>query len=200
MAILILLFTKNLRLAITILVLACPGALVIGAPVSNVAGIGRGAKAGILIKGGDVIDQLAQVDTILFDKTGTVTEGRPTVKSIKEYQEDHWLALAADLEKQTNHPLARSIVEYYEKRGQKTTADFNLPITTIKGIGIKSEYQGQTIWIGSRRVLTENQIELTAQQSRDLQAIENDGQSVVLMTVDQKLVLMVGLVDQVRKG
>lgn len=199
-AILILLFTKNLRLAITILVLACPGALVIGAPVSNVAGVGRGAKAGILIKGGDVIDQLAQVDTILFDKTGTVTEGRPTVKSIKEYQEDHWLALAADLEKQTNHPLARSIVEYYEKRGQKTTADFNLPITTIKGIGIQSEYQGQTIWIGSRRVLTENQIELTTQQARDLQVIESDGQSVVLMTVDQKLVLMMGLVDQVRKG
>jgi Cd2+/Zn2+-exporting ATPase len=198
LAILIFAITRNLRLAITILVLACPGALVIGAPVSNVAGIGRGAKAGILIKGGSVIDQLSQVDTILFDKTGTVTEGRPTVKSIKEYQGDGWLKLAASLEKQTNHPLARSIVEYYEKRTQTVIDDIQIPITTVKGTGIQSKYQGETIWIGSQRILTNQPIELTAQQKTDLQTIEEEGQSVVLMTADNQLVLMIGLIDQVR--
>ena len=104
LALLTQLVTQDFRLAITILVLACPGALVIGTPVSNVAGIGRGAQSGILIKGGQVIDQLAKVRTILMDKTGTITTGKPTVQNFYQYSQQDWLAVAAQLEKQTNHP------------------------------------------------------------------------------------------------
>ncbi|MGA3322746.1 cation-transporting P-type ATPase, partial [Lactiplantibacillus pentosus] len=73
LAVLVFAFSRDFRLAITVLVLGCPGALVIGAPVSNVAGIGNGAKRGILIKGGEVVDTFAKVDTLVFDKTGTLT-------------------------------------------------------------------------------------------------------------------------------
>lgn len=200
LAITVFAWTQDVRLAITILVLACPGALVIGAPVSNVAGIGRGAKAGILIKGGSVVDQLAKVDTILFDKTGTVTEGHPTVKTLKQYEKSEWLKVAAELEKQTNHPLARSVVDYYERQSGLTVNSTEIIPETVKGIGVKARYQGQLIWIGSRRILSETNVQLNMEQQKDLNEIERDGQSVILMTVNQKLVLMIGLIDQVRNG
>lgn len=200
LAIAVFAWTQDVRLAITILVLACPGALVIGAPVSNVAGIGRGAKAGILIKGGSVVDQLAKVDTILFDKTGTVTEGHPTVKTLKQYEKAEWLKVAAELEKQTNHPLARSVVDYYERQSGLTVNSTEIIPETVKGIGVKARYQGQLIWIGSRRILSETNVQLNMEQQKDLNEIERDGQSVILMTVNQKLVLTIGLIDQVRNG
>lgn len=200
LAIAVFFWTQNVRLAITILVLACPGALVIGAPVSNVAGIGRGAKAGILIKGGSVVDQLAKIDTILFDKTGTVTQGHPTVKTLKQYEDGDWLRVAAELEKQTNHPLARSVVDYFESQSQTTVKNESVKLETVKGIGVKADDQGQAIWIGSQRILDQANVQLSSIQREDLTQIENDGQSVILMTVNQKLVLTIGLVDQVRDG
>ena len=80
------LLTRDLHIAITFLVIACPGALVIGAPVSNVAGIGNGAKHGVLVKGGEVMDIFSKVDTLVFDKTGTLTKGKPEVTDIKVFK------------------------------------------------------------------------------------------------------------------
>ncbi|HAQ1082764.1 TPA: HAD-IC family P-type ATPase, partial [Enterococcus faecium] len=82
------LISRDFRLAITVLVLGCPGALVIGAPVSNVAGIGNGAKRGILVKGGEAMDTFSKIDTFVFDKTGTLTKGTTAVSTIKNYTED----------------------------------------------------------------------------------------------------------------
>ncbi|MEL1196251.1 cation-transporting P-type ATPase, partial [Staphylococcus epidermidis] len=90
--------------------LGCPGALVIGAPVSNVAGIGTGAKRGILIKGGEVIDTFAKVDTLVFDKTGTLTQGKTAVTSFKAYQPTTTaiLTTAAAIERLSDHPLGQA--------------------------------------------------------------------------------------------
>ena len=97
MAALTFIFTRDLDTAITVLVLACPGALVIGAPTASVAGIGRGAQKGVLLKGGDTIHTFAKTDAVLFDKTGTLTAGRPEVTEVRSYCDDEYGALALAL-------------------------------------------------------------------------------------------------------
>src|SRR5690625_6775361 len=114
------LITLNVHLALTFLVMACPGALVISVPVSIVAGIGNGAKNGILIKGGDKIENLAKVNAMVFDKTGTLTKGKPEVTDIKTYgiSEKELLRLTAALETVSEHHLGRSIVKKAEEKGR----------------------------------------------------------------------------------
>ncbi len=115
LAILVWLISRNIELAVTILVLGCPGALVIGVPVSHVSGIGNGARHGILFKGSDVITNFSKVDTMLFDKTGTLTYGNPQVAQTIYYSSDRSLAesLLASVERESDHPLAKAIVNHY---------------------------------------------------------------------------------------
>ena len=105
-------FSQNIELAITILVLGCPGALVIGVPVSNVAGIGNGARNGVLLKGSEVIQDFSNVDTIVFDKTGTLTVGNPTVAATELYEKDsaETLGYLASVERESDHPLAKAVL------------------------------------------------------------------------------------------
>ena len=105
--------TRNFKLAITIMVLGCPGALVIGVPVSTVAGIGNGAKNGIIFKGSQVMDEMRKVDEIAFDKTGTLTIGHPEVSAVRVLNGDKAkiIKLAAAIEKKSNHPLANTIAK-----------------------------------------------------------------------------------------
>ncbi|HBO36482.1 MAG TPA: heavy metal translocating P-type ATPase, partial [Sphaerochaeta sp.] len=105
-------FSQDIELAITILVLGCPGALVIGVPVSNVAGIGNGARHGVLLKGSEVIHDFSRVDTIVFDKTGTLTEGNPSVADTNYYVSDirKTLGYLSSVERESDHPLAKAIV------------------------------------------------------------------------------------------
>src|SRR5699024_1057204 len=106
------LFSQNIELAITILVLGCPGALVIGVPVSNVAGIGNGARHGVLLKGSEVIGDFSKVDSILFDKTGTLTVGNPEVAETKTYgDEAETMKYLASVEAESDHPLAKAILK-----------------------------------------------------------------------------------------
>lgn len=108
------LFSRDIELAITILVLGCPGALVIGVPVSNVAGIGNGAKNGVLLKGSEVINDFRRLDTIVFDKTGTLTIGNPKVVDKEMYTNsvDEVLGYLSSVERESDHPLANAVVEY----------------------------------------------------------------------------------------
>src|SRR5699024_5301071 len=100
------LISQNIELAITILVLGCPGALVIGVPVSNVAGIGNGARHGVLLKGSEVIHDFSRTDTMVFDKTGTLTVGNPSVSETKYYTDkaDEVLGYLASIERESDHP------------------------------------------------------------------------------------------------
>ncbi|KRO22384.1 cation transport ATPase [Pediococcus argentinicus] len=198
-ALLIFAFTRDFRLAITFLVLGCPGALVIGAPVSNVAGIGRGAQSKILVKGGSVIDSLNKVDTILFDKTGTITTGKPTVSHFFDYQNDvSNLALAGQMEMATSHPLGKAIVEYAKQ--QTEIPNEAIDIITKNGVGLTTTVGGSLIQLGSPNVIAESQIKLTDQQQKDLHEIQTAGESVVMMTRENQLMLMFGIVDQLRPG
>lgn len=199
LAALVFIFSRDFRLAITVLVLGCPGALVIGAPVSNVAGIGNGAKRGILIKGGEVIDTFAKVDTLVFDKTGTLTEGNTAVTTMHTYTDNvaDQLGVAAAIEGVSDHPLGQAIITYAQK--QTTTDAPALDDTeTVKGQGICAKVAGQEVVIGNQKMMTAHQIKLNSQQAHDLNALQAAGQSTVIMAVDGQVQLMFGIADTIR--
>lgn len=200
LAALVFVFSRDFRLAITVLVLGCPGALVIGAPVSNVAGIGNGAKRGILIKGGEVIDTFAKIDTLVFDKTGTLTEGNTAVSSFKAYtdNQDQLLNLAATVEGVSDHPLGKAIIDYAGSHA-KAGATLNLDNTeTVKGQGICAEVNQSQIVIGNQKMLTAHDISLSTDQTHDLNDMQQAGKSTVIMAIDGVVQLIFGISDTVR--
>lgn len=193
------LITRDFKLAITILVLGCPGALVIGAPVSIVAGIGNGAKHGVLIKGGEVVNAMAGIDTMVFDKTGTLTKGDTAVAHVQFYTaaEQATLAVTTAVEAQSDHPLATAIVQYARERGVTDLPTIER-IETLKGLGVQAEVAGQTIRIGRAKMMTEAGIRLTGAQIAAITASQTVGQSTVLVAVDQQVVLLIGIADTVK--
>ncbi|MEJ1324744.1 HAD-IC family P-type ATPase [Latilactobacillus sakei] len=165
------LITRDFKLAITILVLGCPGALVIGAPVSIVAGIGNGAKNGVLIKGGEVVNTMAGIDTMVFDKTGTLTKGETAVAQVVNYAADEAivLKLAAAVEKQSDHPLAPAVVSYAQQQGL-TALPIVTHIETLKGLGVKAQVGEQLVRIGRAQLLTDAGIIVNKQQRAVIEA------------------------------
>ncbi|WP_424348889.1 heavy metal translocating P-type ATPase [Latilactobacillus sp. 5-91] len=193
------LITRDFKLAITILVLGCPGALVIGAPVSIVAGIGNGAKNGVLIKGGEVVNKMAGIDTMVFDKTGTLTKGETAVAQVVNYAADEAtvLELAAAVEKQSDHPLALAVVSYVQQQGL-TALPIVTHIETLKGLGVKAQVGEQVVRIGRAQLLTDAGIIIDEQQRAVIEASQRAGQSTVLVAIDQTLALIIGIADTVK--
>ncbi|MDE3281207.1 heavy metal translocating P-type ATPase [Lacticaseibacillus parahuelsenbergensis] len=187
------LVSRDVRLAITILVLGCPGALVIGAPVSNVVGLGFGAKHGILIKGGDVATKLDQIDTVMFDKTGTLTQGKISVATAQYWAVDRANAaeMIAAVEAATAHPLGQALVAYLQPQTTKTVED----VKVTRGVGVQAQVAGHTVSVGNQKILKQPQ---TSEQQAAIQTIVNGGASLVLATIDNKLVAAYGLRDQLR--
>lgn len=189
LAVLVGLISRDLSLAITVLVLGCPGALVIGVPVSTVAGIGTAAKKGIVVKGGKVLESLRKVDTLVFDKTGTLTVGKPQVETVQNINGDlnnNWRLLAS-LESESIHPLAHAILEAYPGE------DFD-PIDhseIIEGRGIVAQINGQEVLVGNERLMTESGISL-AQLSLPAESTH------VLMAVNRQLRLGIAVMDVLR--
>jgi Cd2+/Zn2+-exporting ATPase len=201
LAVLVFAFSHDFRLAITALVLGCPGALVIGAPVSNVAGIGNGAKRGILIKGGEVVDTFAKVDTLVFDKTGTLTEGNTAVTTMHTYTNnaDNQLALAAAIEGVSDHPLGQAIVSYADQQSAGGAPVLD-DTETVKGQGICAQVGKQEVVIGNQKMLTAHNIKLNPTQLKDLNDLQAGGQSTVIMAVDGQVQLIFGIADTIRPG
>ncbi len=201
LAVLVFAFSRDFRLAITVLVLGCPGALVIGAPVSNVAGIGNGAKRGILIKGGEVVDTFAKVDTLVFDKTGTLTEGNTAVTTMHTYTNnaDNQLALAAAIEGVSDHPLGQAIVSYADQQSAGVAPVLD-DTETVKDQGICAQVGKQEVVIGNQKMLTAHNIKLNPTQLKDLNDLQAGGQSTVIMAVDGQVQLIFGIADTIRPG
>lgn len=201
-ALLVYIFTRDFPTAITVLVLGCPGALVIGAPVSNVAGIGNGAKRGILLKGGAVMDDFSKVDTFVFDKTGTLTLGNTAVSTVKTYATDADLALTlvARAEQLSDHPLGRAITAYVAKQQLAFEALNVADNETVKGQGLVADIDQHHVLVGNLKLMTANQVTLSAQQNQDLADVQATGSSVVMVAVDGQLSLILGVSDVIRPG
>ena len=191
------LFSRDIELAITILVLGCPGALVIGVPVSNVAGIGNGARNGVLLKGSEVIGDFSRVDTMVFDKTGTLTVGNPKVAEKEIYAEDdidEVLAYLASVEKESDHPLANAIVEYIGDTKTYTVDKTDV----VKGGGIVAEVAGRRVAVGNVALMKEENVHLSEKALKDIAKFEKNGNSLVLTSVDGELKTLMGIRDQIR--
>jgi Cd2+/Zn2+-exporting ATPase len=197
LAIIVGLISQKLELAVTILVLGCPGALVIGVPVSNVAGIGNGAKQGILFKGSEVITKFSKVDTIMFDKTGTLTYGNPRVSQVKKYGQGQLAEqLLVSVENESAHPLAKAITGYYEDLEAKEVEASQV----LQGGGIIAQVAGQQVLVGNRYLLDQYHVPVTKEMERDLEELANAGNSLVLVAVNGQLELALGLKDEIRAG
>lgn len=197
LAIIVGLISQDLELAVTILVLGCPGALVIGVPVSNVAGIGNGAKQGILFKGSEVITKFSKVDTIMFDKTGTLTYGDPRVSQVKKYGQGQLAEqLLVSVEKESAHPLAKAITGYYEDLEAKEVEASSV----LQGGGIVAQVAGQQVLVGNRYLLDQYHVPVTKQMERDMEELASAGNSLVLVAVNGQLELALGLKDEIRAG
>lgn len=202
LALLVWLFSQDFKLAITVLVLGCPGALVIGAPVSNVAGIGNGANHGVLIKGGDVMATLAKVDTFVFDKTGTLTRGETTVSAYRQYgNAPAVLPLVAKVEQQSDHPLGKAIIDYAADHAEQVAVPQIEQVATIKGgQGLVATLEnGEQLLVGNLRLLTANQVLITKEQEAAMRELQQAGSSTVLVALNAKLVALIGgVADQIR--
>ena len=198
LAIIVWLISRNIELAVTILVLGCPGALVIGVPVSNVSGIGNGARHGILFKGSDVITNFSKVDTMLFDKTGTLTYGNPQVAQTIYYSSDRSLAesLLASVERESDHPLAKAIVNHYSG----SVVEVIDSTEVVQGGGVVARIQNHQVLVGNSYLMNQYNIPFTNQMKSDIAGMEAEGNSIVLTAIDGQIALVVGIRDQIRQG
>ncbi|GEL67482.1 heavy metal translocating P-type ATPase [Marinilactibacillus psychrotolerans] len=202
LAIVVYLFTQDLHLAITFLVIACPGALVIGAPVSNVAGIGNGARNGVLIKGGEIMDKFSKVDTLVFDKTGTLTKGKPEVTDIHTFNrldEEFLLGLVAKAEMISEHHLGQTIVKAAQNRGIDLASMEQSDGEVIKGNGIKAQVNGHSIIAGNRKLLQSEKISLVKAVEQYAVGREKQGNTAIFIVIDGKIAGMISIADQIRE-
>ncbi|NLM38266.1 MAG: heavy metal translocating P-type ATPase [Firmicutes bacterium] len=190
--------SRDPELAITILVLGCPGALVIGVPVSNVAGIGNGARHGVLLKGSEIISDFSRLDTIVFDKTGTLTVGKPAVAETVYYGEDidEVLGYLASVERESDHPLAKAVLEEIGETKFSTVEETEV----IKGGGIVARVNGHRIAIGNISLMEREKVELDEKARADVARFERNGNSLVLTAVDGQLKVLMGVRDRIRPG
>ncbi|WP_414051907.1 heavy metal translocating P-type ATPase [Macrococcus animalis] len=196
LAVIVGILTRDVALAITILVLGCPGALVIGVPVSNVTGIGNGAKHGVLLKGSEMINDFSKVDTIVFDKTGTLTEGNPTVayKKIIGKNKQSILSYLYSIEHESSHPLAKAILNDI---GSQKIVRFD-KVDVIKGKGIVAYSGDKKIILGNLSLMHNYDVEINNNNREKINKLIESGQSIVLMAINKELEVIIGIQDQLR--
>ncbi|HCT15729.1 heavy metal translocating P-type ATPase [Corynebacterium nuruki] len=198
------LLSRDIVLALTLLVIGCPGALVISIPVAIVAGIGRAARNGILIKGGEYLETSAKISTVAVDKTGTLTEGRPELTDVivldPGSDRDDVLRWAAAAEAGSEHPLARAIIDAAEDAGVPPAGvpDVTTPVT---GKGIVTEVDGSTVLVGNRALL--EQYALPSAQiddaSREAATLAGAGQTPMIVGVAGTVVGIIAVADRIRE-
>ena len=191
----------SVKLSLTLLVIGCPGALVISTPISIVAGIGNGAKNGILIKGGEYLEKSGEIDMLAFDKTGTLSKGEAEVDQILTYNknEAEVLRLAAIAEFNSEHHLARAI----KKRAEKTLEiDINSPVKfeTHTGKGITAQIDSKKITIGNSRLFKEQNFEIPKNIKEEKNKLEEQGKTVVVMAENDKIIALISIADKPREN
>jgi Cd2+/Zn2+-exporting ATPase len=193
--------TGEIIRGITILIVACPCALVLGTPTAVVAAIGNAARRGILIKGGVYLEQMGRLKTLLMDKTGTLTEGRPKVIKMTPFDkldEKELLYWAAIAEKRSEHPLARAVTKKAEEMG------INVPhpkaFENFRGKGVKAQWDSKNIIVGTSEMMKNEGIEIPESAKGLLESKEAEGMTSLLVTLDHHLLGVISIADALREG
>ncbi|HVJ78203.1 MAG TPA: heavy metal translocating P-type ATPase [Hyphomicrobium sp.] len=191
-------FSYALIAAVSVLIIACPCALGLATPMSIMVGVGRGAQSGVLIKNADALERMEKIDTLVVDKTGTLTEGKPKVTAIRtaaSITEDELLRLAASLEQASEHPLGDAIVAAAKERAVPLApvTDFSAP----SGKGVSGSIDGRQIVIGNRHIMTDAAID-TSHFDAGAEQLRADGATVVYVAVDGNAAGLIAISDPIK--
>jgi len=186
---------------VAVLIIACPCALGLATPMSIMVATGKGAQAGVLFKNAEAIQVLREIDTLVVDKTGTLTEGKPklvTIAAIDGFNESDLLRLAASLERGSEHPLAAAIVAGAQERGielSRTEEDF----ASVTGKGVKGLIDGRSVSLGNQALFEELGIDLV-QQAENAEKFRADGQTIMFVSIDGKIAGLIGVADPIKES
>lgn len=190
--------TYGLIAAVSVLIIACPCALGLATPMSIMVGVGRGAQSGVLIKNAEALERFEKIDTLVVDKTGTLTEGRPRVTAVRPVaglDENELLRLSASLERASEHPLAHAVVQSALERklefGEAT--DFDSPV----GKGVTGKVEGRSLAIGNRRFLVEIGVDVSV-LDQDAEQLREAGATAILVAIDNVIAGVLGISDPIK--
>ncbi|MFW5879529.1 MAG: heavy metal translocating P-type ATPase [bacterium] len=185
--------------AVSVLVIACPCSLGLATPTAIMVGTGLGAKKGILIKGGDVLEQAHKIKYVVFDKTGTITHGKPEVTDVDilSGKEKDILSLAYSLEKQSEHSLAKAIVNYSKNHGakEKSVSSFK----ALSGLGLSGKVGKTTYYFGNHTLLSNQNVSISKNMESKKESLEHEGKTVMFLANDKEVLGLFAVADTIKK-
>ena len=195
-------FRESFLRAMTLLVAASPCALALGTPASILAGVAQAARNGVLVKGGMHLENLGRLKAIAFDKTGTVTHGKPEVTDIVTFQSSGWketdlLSLAAGAESRSAHPLAQAVVRSAQTKG--VAASVMDEVESLTGRGLRAVTMGKTIWVGNQKLMDEAGVILAADAMQKAQSLQESGKTLFWVAENKTAIGLIALSDTLRK-
>lgn len=186
-----------LTIFVAVLTISCPCALGLATPTAIITGTGRGADKGILFKNAQALENFSKIDTVVFDKTGTVTEGKPQVTDfiVNGYDENKLISLISAVEEFSTHPLSQAIVVYADNRNREKLVGEKYE--NISGYGIKGECQGNEVMVGKKALLTENNVDISYFE-KQADELSSQGKSVSYVAVNSKAVGLLAIADVIK--
>jgi Cu+-exporting ATPase len=187
--------------AVAVLIIACPCALGLATPMSIMVGTGQGALAGVLIKNAEALEVLEKIDTLVVDKTGTLTEGKPQLVSVvpaKDREEGELLRLASSLERGSEHPLASAIVKAAERRGIRMVAVEEFQ--SLTGRGVSGKVEGRSVALGTALLMEDLGIQFSSSLADTAEALRQEGQTVMLVAIDGREAGLLGVADPIKRS
>lgn len=195
-------FIMGLLSFIAVLIIACPCAMGIATPAALMVGVGKGAEAGILIRGAEYLERSEKIDTVVLDKTGTITKGEPSVTDIvplKGYTRQEILQISGSLERGSEHPLAQAILKAAKsKQNENISLDEPKDFEAISGMGVKASINQKSILFGNKKIMNRYGIDIKKDIEKVMDTLESEGKTVMILSVKNEIVGLIAVADTVK--
>lgn len=195
-------FIMGLLSFIAVLIIACPCAMGIATPAALMVGVGKGAEAGILIRGAEYLERSEKIDTVVLDKTGTITKGEPSVTDIvplKGYTTQEILQISGSLERGSEHPLAQAILKAAQsKQNESISLDEPKEFEAISGMGVKASINQKSILFGNKKIMNRYRVDIEKDIEKIMDILESEGKTVMILSVNNEIVGLIAVADTVK--